>query len=220
MNSPTCQALKFIDERQAVEEKYFKDITCCGERIATLHNLMEHHERLHDLADFRESGVEGEDFTNTMRYQDVFLPVHNQTTPISLYEARVPSLRYFTNTQECPAIDTNLLLQPSTNKMTSCSDLRPVFDFVQRHPNARPVVTCIKEVYTEQSKEIGKRYSCREPDCNKVYKNLNGLRYHQTHGHHDGHQSLRPHICSMCGKSYKASNGLRYHIEHMHTLVI
>ncbi|KAI9279630.1 hypothetical protein BY458DRAFT_470857 [Sporodiniella umbellata] len=161
MNHSTCQDLKFIDERQAVEDKYFQDITCCGERIATLHTLMEHHERFHDLADFRESDEEeevGGGFPSSLRYEDVFLPVNHHVGSIKS-KPREPSLRFFTGTQECISIDTDLLLQPGKDLKMPSSNQRPVFDyvqkkpttplplfdFVQKNPHSRPIVVQIQE---------------------------------------------------------------------------
>ncbi|KAG1473540.1 hypothetical protein G6F56_000895 [Rhizopus delemar] len=216
MNIPGCQGLKSIDERQAVEDKYFRDITCCGQRIATLHNLMEHHEKFHDMADFRESDEEEGYFKSTIRYEDVFFPVSSNVTAIRP-EIREPSLRYFTSTQEYNTIDTNLLLQPSTAQNSPGPVMLPLFDFVQKAPNTRPVVMQVQNVCTEKALDTEKRYVCHEFGCDKVYKNLNGLRYHQKHGHSTGEEPPRPHVCKLCGKSYKASNGLRYHMEHMHT---
>lgn len=62
-------------------------------------------------------------------------------------------------------------------------------------------------------------YVCRVPGCSKAYKNPNGLKYHEKHGH-DSAQELveRPHRCSVtgCGKKYKNPNGLKYHMAHAH----
>lgn len=69
-----------------------------------------------------------------------------------------------------------------------------------------------------------KPYRCHIEDCDKAYKNANGLKYHRLHGHcspNDGSDVLdasKPYTCSLgtCRKRYKNLNGLKYHIEHTH----
>ncbi|KAF9434279.1 Transcriptional regulator of ribosomal biogenesis proteins [Entomortierella beljakovae] len=73
-----------------------------------------------------------------------------------------------------------------------------------------------------------KPYRCTVLGCDKSYKNPNGLKYHNQHGHSsnsfgdtDSPES-RPYACSFleCGKRYKNLNGLKYHIEHTHPNMI
>lgn len=69
-----------------------------------------------------------------------------------------------------------------------------------------------------------KPYKCSIPGCDKAYKNPNGLKYHNQHGHcnllnEDNDNNLsKPYQCTIgdCGKRYKNLNGLKYHIEHSH----
>lgn len=69
-----------------------------------------------------------------------------------------------------------------------------------------------------------KPYRCHIEDCDKAYKNANGLKYHRLHGHcppSDGNDIIdanKPYTCSLgvCRKRYKNLNGLKYHIEHTH----
>jgi len=70
-----------------------------------------------------------------------------------------------------------------------------------------------------------KPYKCPVPGCDKAYKNPNGLKYHNQHGHcnlissEEGDRfSSKPYQCTIgeCGKRYKNLNGLKYHIEHSH----
>ncbi|KAF8977688.1 hypothetical protein BGZ46_007184 [Entomortierella lignicola] len=70
-----------------------------------------------------------------------------------------------------------------------------------------------------------KPYRCNVLGCDKSYKNPNGLKYHNLHGHcstggmcdADSPES-KPYVCTFleCGKRYKNLNGLKYHIEHSH----
>ncbi|KAG0204106.1 hypothetical protein BGX28_003867 [Mortierella sp. GBA30] len=70
-----------------------------------------------------------------------------------------------------------------------------------------------------------KPYRCTVLGCDKAYKNPNGLKYHNIHGHcSSGGMSetdspeTKPYVCTFleCGKRYKNLNGLKYHIEHSH----
>ena len=62
-------------------------------------------------------------------------------------------------------------------------------------------------------------YICPVVGCGKAYKNPNGLKYHEKHGHDAEAESVeRPHKCGVpgCGKRYKNPNGLKYHMSHAH----
>ncbi|KAG0055650.1 hypothetical protein BGZ83_007802 [Gryganskiella cystojenkinii] len=78
------------------------------------------------------------------------------------------------------------------------------------------------------SSSENKPYRCTVSGCDKAYKNPNGLKYHNLHGHcsnglndQDGPES-KPYVCTFleCGKRYKNLNGLKYHIEHAHPNLI
>ncbi|KAJ3312786.1 Transcriptional regulator of ribosomal biogenesis proteins [Boothiomyces sp. JEL0838] len=87
-----------------------------------------------------------------------------------------------------------------------------------------------------------KPYKCTGyPDCNKSYKNSNGLKYHLIHVHGDNpggstpeldldgsqpnspasfvHPQFRRYQCPFkgCDKKYKNLSGLRYHFTHTHS---
>ncbi|KAI8902710.1 hypothetical protein BC833DRAFT_654527 [Globomyces pollinis-pini] len=88
-----------------------------------------------------------------------------------------------------------------------------------------------------------KPYKCTGyPDCNKAYKNSNGLKYHRIHVHGEFpipqlpqdqeisasqdptsanfvHPQFRRYQCPYpeCDKKYKNISGLRYHLNHTHT---
>ncbi|GJJ70605.1 transcription factor SFP1 [Entomortierella parvispora] len=70
-----------------------------------------------------------------------------------------------------------------------------------------------------------KPYRCSVQGCDKAYKNPNGLKYHNAHGHcsaagmgESDSAETKPYVCTFleCGKRYKNLNGLKYHIEHSH----
>jgi hypothetical protein len=83
---------------------------------------------------------------------------------------------------------------------------------------------------TEPKTHRGKRYPCAFPECDKVYKNPGGLKYHLAHTHPDPESAqipagllgrngkrgknvpdiYKPYRCmvTVCGKRYKNLNGL------------
>lgn len=62
-------------------------------------------------------------------------------------------------------------------------------------------------------------YRCPVPDCTKAYKNANGLKYHNEHGHtsNDGARQ-KPWPCRVenCHKAYGSKGGLIYHVNRNH----
>jgi hypothetical protein len=80
-------------------------------------------------------------------------------------------------------------------------------------------------IYTYIDDGQDKPYKCPVENCDKAYKNPNGLKYHQMHGHSDEdtlseaeRDAQKPYMCTIgyCNKRYKNLNGLKYHIEHSH----
>ncbi|KAJ2156282.1 Transcriptional regulator of ribosomal biogenesis proteins [Coemansia sp. RSA 552] len=71
-----------------------------------------------------------------------------------------------------------------------------------------------------------KPYRCPVPGCDKAYKNPNGLKYHNLHGHctlnEDAQGVSKPYKCRVpdCYKAYKNLNGLKYHVQHAHCAMI
>ncbi|KAF8933819.1 hypothetical protein BGZ52_006655 [Haplosporangium bisporale] len=70
-----------------------------------------------------------------------------------------------------------------------------------------------------------KPYRCRISGCDKAYKNPNGLKYHNLHGHSSVTEETtesKPYVCTFldCGRRYKNMNGLKYHVEHSHPNLI
>jgi hypothetical protein len=66
---------------------------------------------------------------------------------------------------------------------------------------------------------VAKPYACTYPGCNRTYKNLNGLKYHATHGHlASSNDADKPYECPVyaCARRYKNPNGLKYHMDHAH----
>ncbi|KAF9317050.1 Transcriptional regulator of ribosomal biogenesis proteins [Podila horticola] len=87
------------------------------------------------------------------------------------------------------------------------------------------IVSMMETIGRSSTSNADKPYRCTVSGCDKAYKNPNGLKYHNQHGHcaqqgvgEDEKLNARPYRCTFldCGKCYKNLNGLKYHIEHSH----
>ncbi|CAG8783885.1 16887_t:CDS:2, partial [Acaulospora morrowiae] len=64
-------------------------------------------------------------------------------------------------------------------------------------------------------------HKCSVVGCPKVYKNANGLKYHNEHGHvpqSSNGAREKPWPCRLpdCQKAYGSKGGLTYHVHHVH----
>ncbi|KAG0350707.1 Transcriptional regulator of ribosomal biogenesis protein [Podila minutissima] len=114
-------------------------------------------------------------------------------------------------------LDFNLNLFPNT---TTAQGPGPfVVDI--RH---RDEVVSLLEDIGKASSSGDRPYRCTISGCDKAYKNPNGLKYHNQHGHssRDDAPETKPYVCTFmdCGRRYKNLNGLKYHVEHCHPNLI
>ncbi|KAF9277927.1 Transcriptional regulator of ribosomal biogenesis proteins [Mortierella alpina] len=140
------------------------------------------------------------------------------------YLGRVPMF-----SQEAPACP-----WPSS---TSTVPITSLADLIRQRDEIFNIIDDLTRIPQNASGE-NKPYRCAVPGCDKAYKNPNGLKYHNLHGHSsssvtssscagsgdatgagdgDGAEN-KPYVCTFleCGKRYKNLNGLKYHIEHTH----
>ncbi|KAG0260425.1 hypothetical protein BGZ95_004455 [Linnemannia exigua] len=100
-------------------------------------------------------------------------------------------------------------------------------DLMRQRDEVFSIIEDMTKVPPNASTE-NKPYRCSVTGCDKAYKNPNGLKYHNLHGHcsnglGDGdNPESKPYVCTFleCGKRYKNLNGLKYHIEHTHPNLI
>lgn len=87
------------------------------------------------------------------------------------------------------------------------------------------IMSIMESIGKPGSSGADKPYRCLVDGCDKAYKNPNGLKYHNQHGHcsmpgatEEDKLNAKPYRCTFleCGKCYKNLNGLKYHIEHSH----
>ncbi|KAG9068943.1 hypothetical protein KI688_009833 [Linnemannia hyalina] len=100
-------------------------------------------------------------------------------------------------------------------------------DLMRQRDEVFSIIEDMTKIPASASSE-NKPYRCSVMGCDKAYKNPNGLKYHNLHGHcsnslGDGDSpESKPYVCTFleCGKRYKNLNGLKYHIEHTHPNLI
>ncbi|KAF8935707.1 hypothetical protein BGZ58_004844 [Dissophora ornata] len=113
-------------------------------------------------------------------------------------------------------------LLPSCGEVGSPAYLLAVEDLLRKRDE---IVSMMESIGRPGSSGADKPYRCTVNGCDKAYKNPNGLKYHNQHGHcsmpgsgEDDKSNTKPYRCTFldCGKCYKNLNGLKYHIEHSH----
>ncbi|CEP08405.1 hypothetical protein [Parasitella parasitica] len=218
------------DQKQELENNFCRDFACCGLQLNNLHQLLEHYEEYH-LS--RRAG-EDDDRDQLQLKSTVSLDPY-QTGSIMQNSFTHPPKKHLT------IADLNMLenaqrYAPETKIQT----LSSIVDGLHT-PSLSPSESAVAfesqmldhELATQKSKSsnndtVEKPYRCLVEDCDKAYKNANGLKYHRLHGHcppsenSDALDASKPYICSLgnCKKRYKNLNGLKYHMEHTHMIKI
>ncbi|KAG0305034.1 Transcriptional regulator of ribosomal biogenesis protein [Dissophora globulifera] len=113
-------------------------------------------------------------------------------------------------------------LLPDCGEVGSPAYLQAAEDLIKKREE---LVSIMESIGKSGTSSAEKPYRCQVSGCDKAYKNPNGLKYHNQHGHcsasgladSEGPES-KPYMCTFmdCGKRYKNLNGLKYHIEHSH----
>ncbi|KAF9908036.1 hypothetical protein EC991_010280 [Linnemannia zychae] len=116
-----------------------------------------------------------------------------------------------------------LSTRPLTANLTSSPYVSAAVDLMRQRDE---VFSLMEDLTRTGNNNTGdKPYRCSVLGCDKAYKNPNGLKYHNLHGHcsnggmcESDSPETKPYVCTFleCGKRYKNLNGLKYHIEHSH----
>ncbi|KAI9269805.1 hypothetical protein BY458DRAFT_184260 [Sporodiniella umbellata] len=213
----------FVHQRE-LESNFCSDLICCGTHIKDLHELLHHYEEHHHAPIEEETEA---------KENDIQMEGINEPFPSANVATVAPLVRNF-------------------DSFAEKSEGQPTSPLVSQNPNAkfgRHTEEILKQampslVNTEN--ELGppdlhyfssealyqtcddgqdKPYKCQMTGCDKAYKNPNGLKYHQMHGHTEEdvlseaeRDAQKPYVCTIgyCNKRYKNLNGLKYHIEHSH----
>ncbi|KAI7818499.1 hypothetical protein BC939DRAFT_290830 [Gamsiella multidivaricata] len=113
-------------------------------------------------------------------------------------------------------------LLPNCGEVGSPTYLLAVEELLRKRDE---IVSMMESIGRPGTAGADKPYRCTVSGCDKAYKNPNGLKYHNQHGHcsmpgsgEDDKSNVKPYRCTFmdCGKCYKNLNGLKYHIEHSH----
>ncbi|KAL1918867.1 uncharacterized protein VTP21DRAFT_2889 [Calcarisporiella thermophila] len=218
---PTSLHAEDVCDSRDLESSFCRNFHCCGLTLNDLHDLLFHYEECH----YDEyGGVRYDDFG----YEDdhaSFAESEQPSAPEATFEA-VSIGRKRANSQASEHAPTKRILL----------EMLPSLDAEEEPVTSEwpQIIQALEDllkqggfmsgagVYGLGGEEEDKPYKCGMPGCDKTYKNSNGLRYHQQHGHCTGEENdaseSKPYRCTLgqCGKRYKNLNGLRYHIEHCH----
>jgi hypothetical protein len=223
-----------------LETTFCRDFSCCGLVLQDLHDLLQHYE---------ESHVRFEDDDNVALYSDDWSNSDSSAPNSPQVLSRQLSVAIDTckkrdademgsEDDDLAAFDTSILrsiVTPTSN----ASDSKKLKLSVPSTPTFADIptpttMTLSDEHFLAQANalfasaanqsNVDKPYKCPVQGCDKAYKNPNGLKYHNQHGHcnvmseENEQLSSKPYQCTIgeCGKRYKNLNGLKYHIEHSH----
>ncbi|CAO3667750.1 unnamed protein product [Umbelopsis vinacea] len=218
---------------QDLETTFCRNFSCCGLVLQDLHDLLQHYE---------ESHVRFEDDDNLALYSDSWSnsdssapnspQVLSRQLSVDTVKKRNADDLIVSDDDDLAAFDTSVLRNHSDSdtcfkKLKLSTPATPTFADI-------PTVTLSEEDFLAQANalfasaanqsNVDKPYKCPVLGCDKAYKNPNGLKYHNQHGHcnvlsqENEQLSSKPYQCTIgeCGKRYKNLNGLKYHIEHSH----
>ncbi|KAI9284222.1 hypothetical protein BC943DRAFT_294350 [Umbelopsis sp. AD052] len=219
---------------QDLETTFCRNFSCCGLVLQDLHDLLQHYEESHvRFEDDDSSALYSDSWSNS----DSSAPNSPQllSRQLSMEAVRKRDADDLTSDDDdMAAFDTSVL----RNNDEVVAELSPSKKLKLSIPTSSfadvPTVALSNEDFLAQANalfasaanqsNIDKPYKCPVQGCDKAYKNPNGLKYHNQHGHcnvitEESEQlSSKPYQCTIgeCGKRYKNLNGLKYHIEHSH----
>ncbi|KAI7901813.1 uncharacterized protein BX663DRAFT_89551 [Cokeromyces recurvatus] len=236
-----------FDHQQKLEKDFCKDFLCCGLCLDNLHELLEHYEGHHlprnnntNTTEIVEEGKEAvvpihQGLLNTSFSSLLPLPLKQRST--------IAGLNMLENTNKHnSSLDLKNELTTTLNSLADIvhspsSSLKLNNNNVSDDDDISMSLLADNSTLSQQSNSplselsvfedtTDRPYRCHIENCDKAYKNANGLKYHRIHGHcqsSDSNDLLgKPFICfvSSCRKGYKNLNGLKYHMEHAHMMKV
>ncbi|KAG2184007.1 hypothetical protein INT44_009018 [Umbelopsis vinacea] len=233
-----------------LEFDFCRDFACCGQTLGDLHDLLEHYEECH--VRFEEEETVPMELTEDASVDDVLVSDDLDLTmvmPPLVGMKRVNLSDKDESIPVCPSSISNIdgrghkrqrsvppesprphLTIETMNLPTSFSAVTTPTalgeDFLA-HAGLVDASSALAS-FSTQDANANKPFRCSVQGCDKAYKNPNGLKYHNLHGHHGNNESdtekklQRPFECTIgsCNKRYKNLNGLKYHVEHSHLMII
>ncbi|KAI8080183.1 uncharacterized protein B0P05DRAFT_469343 [Gilbertella persicaria] len=235
--------IKASFESRELEASFCRDFACCGLILEDLHDLLQHYEECHVRIEDEESSFYDDSDSGSWSVPSSSTPgspVLNDEDEQQIVALKKKAAAYLSDLYNSSAslssktgkkraygqISTpdafELLTQSAAKKIALASgsgDLpTPLFTDEDFLAQAGALLAS-----ANANSNADKPYKCPVGGCDKAYKNPNGLKYHNQHGHcnmtADESESLsKPYQCTIgeCGKRYKNLNGLKYHIEHSH----
>ncbi|KAI8080712.1 uncharacterized protein B0P05DRAFT_539292 [Gilbertella persicaria] len=227
----------FVHQRE-LESQFCSDLVCCGTQVKDLHELLHHYEEHHHapIEEEPEPTIKEEDDDekdekeeeDDIMMEDVStpFPAPLPTQPHELAAlTSSPLLRH----KPTSSVSTPLNLSPTMSVNPAPSLPQHTDDILQKvlasSQHADLSYFPAEALYQTCDDGTDKPYKCPIAGCDKAYKNPNGLKYHQMHGHSEEdplseaeRDAQKPYMCTIgyCNKRYKNLNGLKYHIEHSH----
>ncbi|KAJ2958084.1 hypothetical protein NQZ79_g6327 [Umbelopsis isabellina] len=233
---------------QDLETAFCRNFSCCGLVLRDLHDLLQHYEECHVRLEDDDSTL----YSDTWSNSDSSAPNSPQiaSRSLSVDAIKKRDAEDMLSDDDLAAFDTSVLRNNSPEIGASQHTI-DLFD--EQSPSKKlklslaattttppptfsdvPVAALSDEDFLAQANalfasaanqaNVDKPYKCPVQGCDKAYKNPNGLKYHNQHGHcnvvteENEQLSSKPYQCTIgdCGKRYKNLNGLKYHIEHSH----
>ncbi|ORX60619.1 hypothetical protein DM01DRAFT_1332745 [Hesseltinella vesiculosa] len=242
------------DESRELEEKYCRDFACCGLILDDLHDLLQHYEECHvrvededdedvftpedplqeldpleDLAHMKKRAAAYlDDLPSLHLIQPLPSPADSPScssaasvsSESDILEDDKPKVGKKRTYYQSNAVE--IITQSAVKKLALATNIQPHFlsdEEFFAHAEAF-LATAHLNINAD------KPYKCPVDGCDKAYKNPNGLKYHNQHGHcsliTEDENVAKPYQCTIgdCGKRYKNLNGLKYHIEHSHVAAL
>jgi len=233
-----------------LEHHFCKDFTCCDQTLGDLHDLLEHYEECHVRLE-EEDRMAVDVAEHPQAVDDVIVTEDLDVTGVMTPMLGMKRINLEENQDSqpiCPSSIANIVERDSHKRQRSVPpdsprltidtlDLPSSFsavnsptalgeDFLARAGLVEAGSTLAS--FAPQDVNANKPFRCSVPGCDKAYKNPNGLKYHNLHGHHGNDESdtekrlQRPFECTVgsCRKRYKNLNGLKYHVEHSHLVIL
>lgn len=231
-----------FDEDPISEESSLTNFVCCGVFLRDLHALLKHYEDHHiRFATEDDNGANFNGVNSMIRGHKVmamgiesydFIPGHSEDEwrRVSAFDNTIFSLVNpdHVRSQSAPMLGKTINPNPPNLKGLPLQilsgnhlDQSKLIQSILSSTTIDPQPSSTGNLPTSVPKKKDRPYVCPVPRCGKSYKNLNGLKYHTSHGHDDsGLVVERPHKCPIpnCGKKYKNLNGVKYHLAAVHDM--
>ncbi|KAI9278082.1 hypothetical protein BY458DRAFT_471535 [Sporodiniella umbellata] len=241
-------------EPKDLEASFCRDFACCGLVLSDLHDLLQHYEECHVRLDDEDCSDSENDSWSSISYSaEGTLSVDLEDTKEDLESMKKRAFNYINELCQSDSLDEDSQKKfgkKRTHQHMSGSSIPDAMDLLTQSAVKKialasmangseiPPSLIADEDFLAQAGAIlasvnsnlnaDKPYKCPVSGCDKAYKNPNGLKYHNQHGHcnllESDLESLasKPYQCTIgdCGKRYKNLNGLKYHIEHSHMVAL